>query len=395
MQTQALYIKNRLAGVRKTAKHYLADDFNAVRITGQLKKSQETLSVFYAGRADWVRSFDLTFFNGFGKIEKLGGLFPFALARQALDLGAAMDDVLVVDDGPLGPYMHPERLWVPALVDTVFSPGDDFEAYRMHQMGDTLKWEYNKAEREQFTTRFSTSQSDLRGLYENMLLPASEARHGDSAALPPFEEFLRRAPKCELLLLEKEGRTLAGTACEIDKSGSSIFAWRNGMLPEFTSNPKLMNCIYVKMNVAIIQRACQEKIVKVCFGYVSPLMGDGLLAYKLKWGCAVMPLPYKPLFSVRFMSGKAHASLVSRPLIHVRSSGFDGLMAFDPGVKDAIKEFKSLLSRYKFPGLGEIQVLLANPASDAAETFRHSVRAEKLPCRVRFIGSLSEVGCSL
>jgi hypothetical protein len=177
------------------------------------------------------------------------------------------------------------------------------DARRVRGLGLTPRITIDPAEWETFR----------RDLYE----PFARSRFGDVAVTLGAEEFRHIRRSGELLLLERDGRTLAGTLIE---------AWRDhaqlrvcGVRTCGPDAPEvLLQACYYHALAHVVERG----VTRLSLGACRPVLTDGVLRYKRKWGARLAKVDTRDAFILRYHhTSAARSALTACPLIAEYPSG--------------------------------------------------------------------------
>ncbi len=170
---------------------------------------------------------------------------------------------------------------------------------------------------------------DIRGFYDTMHLPYIRRQHGALAEEVPHAEMSRRFLDSDLLLVESESEPIAGIG--IDTSGSIPRLFGLGVL-EPIDRHLAMSAVGAAYQFSFEYLAAAGHS-RVGLGYSRPLIDDGVLQYKRKWGqrlCA--SYEQSTLLRILRHGPAVHDFLLNTPLIHVTPQGLMGAVFTETGV---------------------------------------------------------------
>jgi hypothetical protein len=184
-----------------------------------------------------------------------------------------------------------------------------------------------------------------RELYE----PYAVRRFGDLFQRVPPHTFRHAQRRGWLLLLDDGTRTVAGAVIERWGGDHRILAFGVALEDAIPSGLLLEACYY-----HTIRFATEAGFPRLSLGTARPLLSDGVLRYKRKWGASLGWPSTWETFALRYRNAPAaRAALATAPL--VVDGGRDGLAALiasgDRTPTDAIADIDT-------PGLATIAVLV-------------------------------------
>ncbi len=176
-------------------------------------------------------------------------------------------------------------------------------------------------------THPTTSSAELRRFYHEAYLPMIARRHsqdGRPAPLPILQTLLRRG---QLLLVQKDGRTLAGalvTPAPVE-AGELRIAAIGSYDQDRSGKGDLLSLAPVAVAVAWARR----RGFQTCNHLGSlPLVNDGLMRRKLRWGTRVLALPERRLrvaLRINRDSAAVRALLAGAPFVACSHRGLVGV----------------------------------------------------------------------
>jgi hypothetical protein len=198
------------------------------------------------------------------------------------------------------------------------------------------------------TTEPEAVERFRRELYE----PYVRTRFGDDVVVLTRHAFRQARRNGCLLLLERDGEPRAGALLE--RKGEAFCVRAFGAVVE-DGQAAIEACYYHAIALAV-----ERRVARIELGTARPVLTDGVLRYKRKWGARLGSPTTLDRFLVRHRNGAPlRAALTASPLVVERGGGRLAALAAAQGV-DATEQ----LARIDVPGLDEI-VLLLEPAAAA------------------------------
>lgn len=262
--------------------------FQALRLIGPLRNTGEPASILIASRSnEQIDYLKKRFFASEPQQKNLPTLRWWNL-RLALTQAAATTDDLVFCE--LGHYLAPPLLGD----DFLLSPGwvglkSEIPSDPVH-----LKKMLNRVDGDLHLIRrhklYSTIDSDLDSaneFYQNFYLPTASSRHGDNAIQTALASLLQGTEPKHLIWIQSGNKRIAGVLGKIEGSTLILTAIgiRNGD-ESFLKQGALAACYYESV-LAARRLNCSHLDFRAC----RASLGDGVLAYKRKWGASLYQIP--------------------------------------------------------------------------------------------------------
>lgn len=221
-------------------------------------------------------------------VEDAGEIAMSRVAARAREQAAGADLVIaeVNDLLRFQPGGQGARLWMPTWVRMMirFAPGQDcagLEDTAMRAQRSNIRL----ARRSGFTFSISRSREDFDHFYEHMHAPMMRGRHAGYGVINRKEELLPLFEQGCLMLIHKDDRAVAGALLHIH--ARSVFAIANGILngSEYWYEQGAISALYYFS----IRWCCENGYARFDAGGVRPFAGDGLYAFKSRWGLRPEP----------------------------------------------------------------------------------------------------------
>jgi hypothetical protein len=323
-------------------------------LTGDERNSQMPFSILYATNdrnPDSIRNMNyllsLTFDDSFQK-HYLGGAWLWKISR--VKAKRKKDCALVVvqvrkshrklmrsNDWFFIPY------WVIGEVDIPRDPTvtrdsslkSDFRRIRKH----SLKFEVTKDPK-----RFDD-------FYHNMYVPQINKAHGRSAYIMSYEYMRSEFQNCELLLVTKQEKYIAGILIAYEKSGPRL--WSLGVRdsnPEYIKAGAIGALFYFSMGYLR-----NKGFKKGNFGLSRAFLRDGVLQYKRKWSQRIVnTTSYVFALKVLSFTSGTKAFLQKNPFIFENGGILNGAIFVDGDKKLTLKDFKKINKQHFHDGLSKL-----------------------------------------
>jgi hypothetical protein len=187
--------------------------------------------------------------------------------------------------------------------------------------------------------------------YYNMYVPYITKAHGNSAFIVPYEEKRTKFHNCDLLLVTKQDKSIAGTLIAYEKGSSRL--WSQGIRDG--------NLDYVKEGAATafyhfsLLYLEDKGFTKVKSGNSRAFLRDGVLQYKRKWSQKIIGTS-RDWFVLKVLSyqGAAGSFLQENPFIFEKRGCLHGAVFVDGHDALSHKEIKKIYKQHYHPGLAKL-----------------------------------------
>jgi hypothetical protein len=325
-------------------------------------------------RIDYLSS---RFFTSMTSREPVGMVPVWALPGLLKRLGRSVDMTIArVDRLSARVFFRRNGLVVPESVGSWLAVPRDLDA--LVRANRSVKEDMRIVRRDRLTSEVSHDQHDWNVFYHTMYVPLMRARHGEHAVIRNAHQLWRAFRRGGIVWVRRGAERIAGGLFEHRKGvlrwvalgtrGGDVSLMRQGALAAL---------YYFEIKCAH-DRGCGG----IDFGGTPPILNDGLLVYKKKWGIRVVDSGFTPYeFVIRWESPNEHVCdcLARIPLVFRRGGGLAGLTADMPQAGDgrSVDERLNDLDRSLWiDGLDQLFVM-ASPgcASTPGSVTRNSVEA--------------------
>jgi hypothetical protein len=198
--------------------------------------------------------------------------------------------------------------------DLACNSGDLSEAFRLLR-------------KHRYTCRVSHMASDLATFYETMYRPSVGNRFQQAVLFKPYASLLRSFQRGRLLWITREGVPVAGKVIEYE--GTRLRFVASGVAggdQTLRKQGALSACHY-----HAIEHARQMGCDLLDWGGSRPCLNDGVLRYKMKWGCTLAEERRQSdrilLVKARTVTATVASFLEHTPLLFRDQGGFSSLHA--------------------------------------------------------------------
>ena len=322
------------------------------RLTGQGHGSGERFVCLLATDDLSARYWSSTLFAGRVVEETLGDIPALRVPAAARRLAGAADFSLWQTPWPVsrlaGGAVVPS--WLPLWLATD-RPLDDVIAGERSGRS-ARKNEVRRVQRLGLTVRLTTDVDAYDTFRRELYEPYVRQRFGDLLVALPRQVFTHARRNGWLLLTEHDGRPVGGSVIELWGNDPRILVFGvepNGPIPAGTL---LEACYYHAIRFAV-----ERGFRRLSLGTCRPVLTDGVLRYKRKWGGTIGAPTTWDAFLLRYRNTPAlRAALTHVPLVLDRGDG--RLVALVGASGEAGDDVPGHVRRIEAAGLREVACLV-------------------------------------
>jgi len=316
-------------------------------VEGNEATSEQPLSVLCAGVGSYL--LDLVFADSYRK-HYAGRVWLWNLSTAVREKGQGCALALI---GVRDPYVRFVNLansffipaWVRGEVDIPLgssvlrssSVESDIRRIRKHQLHFSI----------------TKDPKHFHEFYHHMYVPYISAVHGQSAFIWPYEVMKTEFDNCELLLVMKEGQSIAGMLITYAKPTPRL--WSLGVRDADRRHVKegAVTALFYFSFMHLQKNGYRVADV----GLSRPFLDGGVLRYKKKWEVRIVgtSADWFVLKLLSFTPG-ACGFVGSHPFIFRNGDGLSGAVFVDPAWTSAPEELERIYRRYSIPGLAKLRL---------------------------------------
>ncbi len=334
-----------------------SDLFRATYLCGNLPGSDTSIKVLFLGNAKQIHLVNDIFFDSsnlqqqdLGPINPLGQHHEHSYPELS-EIDAVVTNHLFWAKPPKkGVYLVPIFLEsmtpLPATIEEL-----------LPKLRETERRKIRKALKAGFEIEFAENEADYREFYDQMLVPLMKRRHDANALINPFEYLYTeaQAARSSLIFVKSGGKRLGGIHILWPTlAGSPAYFNKMGIIDEVSQDAAQFNLVNIALYYQMFNAAIQRGLTMMDLGVVSPILNNGLLQFKGKWGANCYDLEqiyYK--YQIRFCSSKQHEILRSKYLIHREDNNLVATIGVT-GEEVNTPNFEGMLKSSSFPNLKKI-----------------------------------------
>ncbi len=368
LMRQKLQLKTALADALRPLKklrsfgYYLkdlvnSDLFRATYLSGNLPGSDTRIKVLFLGNANQIHTVNKIFFDSSNfQQQDLGPINP--LGQHQEQSYPELSDIDVVVTNHLLWARPPKKgvYLVPMFLESIVPLPATIEEF-LSQVSETERRKTRKALKAGFEIEFGETETDYREFYEQMWLPLVKQRHKSNASIHPFEQLYTedQAARSSLIFVKSGDKRLGGLQILWPQlTGSPAYFNRIGIINEASDKQVPLNLVNIALYYQMFNAAIQREITAIDLGVVPPILNNGLLQFKGKWGanCHYVDQTYYK-YQIKFCSNKQQEILQSQYLIHIEDNNLVATVGVT-GEEVNTPNFEAMLKSSNFPNLKKI-----------------------------------------
>jgi len=201
-------------------------------------------------------------------------------------------------------------------------------------------------------------RSDLDSLkffYEKMHVPYIQKRYPEEASIDSFNDIKKILQHGEILFIKSDGMYVAAALCKKEKE--CYYFCRLGVFDgneDFVKKGALSALYYFG-----IIKAKDENMKTIDFGHSRPLLSDGVLHYKRKWGALVYNDTALNRFFYLILNKPQNISAVfiKQPFVYIDKKELKAVMLLDGHIKAEDFDINNLFDEFSSPGIAAFKVI--------------------------------------
>jgi hypothetical protein len=218
---------------------------------------------------------------------------------------------------------------------------------------DSRKDDVRRVRRLGLSARVTRDADEWERFRRALYVPYTQRRFGDLFVPVPVHAFRHARRSGWLVLLQRGGRAVAGAALERWGAETRLLAFGVDEHAGIPAGLLLQACYYHAIRFAV-----ERRLPRLSLGAVRPVLTDGVLRYKRKWGGRLSAPASWDAFLFRYRNTRAvRRALAAAPLVIERREG--GLAAVAGANGDALDV---QLDRLDVRGLEELGCLVDGAA---------------------------------
>jgi hypothetical protein len=318
-------------------------------LSGKEKTRQQQLNILYAGvtvNKNYVA--ELAFGNNWQE-EYLGKVWLWRVwlrTRQKNNIGLKVVEVPKTLRWAL---QRQKSFYVPCWVRGEIDIPADISLFV--RRNPSLASNVNKIIRNRLSFEVTCGAPIFQEFFDTMYLPYISKIHGNRAVFENFEDLKQRFGKCNILLIEKDGKKIAGMLFQRTKQAVRLLVLgvKDGNL-DYVRDGALLASYYFS-----IQHAQESGCKRVILGGSRAFLEDGILQHKKKWNYRITKYVGTGfLLELVSVTDSTKSFLMNNPFIFDEGANLMGAVFSDDNRPVDEKDLFRLARKYDFVGISNL-----------------------------------------
>lgn len=323
-------------------------------LRGPTRHSERSGTVVVAGDRPWADYLPRHFFACAPQREVVGTLPVWALPSLLKRLAGSADLIVArVDCVSARLFFENDYLVVPESVSSRLILPVDLD--KLAHASSSVKEDLRTLRRERLTAEVSHREADCEAFHSSMYVPFVKKRHGEFAVIHNLHQLRRAFRRGGLIWVRRGDQRIAGGLFEqrgdvlrlvaLGTAGGDLTLMKQGAL--------------AALYIFEIKCAEERRCASIDFGGTPPILNDGLLRFKRKWGVQFADEPQTPYdYLVRWKQPNEQVLnfLADTPLIFKNRGHLAGLTALRPNGVAPANQAPSAHRSLWMPGLRRLVV---------------------------------------
>ena len=323
-------------------------------LRGRARHSGKPATMVVAGARPWADYLPYRFFAGAPDREVIAHVRAWALPSLLRWLAHSADITIVhVNRLSAALYFGQDYLVVPGGAGCRLPLPVDIK--ELGRASKSVKHDLQAIRRERLVSEISYSESDFELFYYTMHVPYVRKRHGEFAVALNIHQLRRIFYRGGILWVRRAEQRIAGI----------LFAQRNNTFHAVslgTANGDLelrKDGALAALYVSSIECAIDQGCTSLNFGGSPPVLNDGVLRYKRKWGVELGASqdPYDYVILWKTPNERVMEFLSHVPLVFRGRNGLSGVTTIEPDHEDSAAQLSTIHRALWVPGLQHLVVV--------------------------------------
>jgi hypothetical protein len=332
------------------------EHFCAIRFCGRLRGTGEQIQLLFLGTSDPLIE---AFFDASPEREVLGAFHPLLVGKAIKKFSNNNTDIVVAPHFPWSMRRKGELI-VPEFLQAKVQLPDTMDKY-LASLKPKPRREIKLALQDGYQFETGTSKEDYVFFHEKMYVPFVTQRHGDHAYIVPVDQLYADARKSALVFVKQNGKRIAGFQIYLSRINPCLYSSKIGVLPDVFMDNKRKRSVITAIYLRTHEIAMEHKYSGVNLGATPPVLGNGILFFKSRWGASFSPASqFRNRIQLLCSEEKQKRILKhQRGLIHLDQGELVSTVWVDEE-EIASGEPVDMLQRMWFKGLARIDVMYPN-----------------------------------
>jgi hypothetical protein len=234
----------------------------------------------------------------------------------------------------------------------------------------SLKSDFRRIRKHSLQFEVTQDLQRFDDFYHNMYVPQITKAHGSSGFIMSYEYMRAEFQSCDLLLVTKQKKHIAGILIAYEKSGPRL--WSLGIRdsnPEYIKDGAVGALFYFS-----ISYLHEKGFKKVNFGRSRAFLRDGVLQYKRKWSQRIVDTSQSRIaLKVLSNTNPVKAFLRNNPFIFESNDDLNSAIFLVKEKELSTKDFQKIDKQYFHKGFSKLYIYCFH---DCEEIMRKSIPPE-------------------
>lgn len=298
------------------------------RIEGQ-NKYEEELIIYHVGKNLMPDYFFNKFYTQPPSVKIEMTVYLWKLRRELKTIEQKAHLLFVKIHKFLKIFFINGYIIIPEYISQTLDINRDMINIRKNFHKNLLKTDIRKIRKYNYDYEFTKNFNKLNFFYNEMFIPFVKKRHNNYVHLESLKNA-KRLSSAGILFIKKENKYVAGAT--LQKKGKIIVTRMFGVIhgDEVLFRQSVIAAIFYYL----IRFAKEKKYQKIDFGFTNPILNNGILLYKNKWGTRIEYIPFDRLIfmlKVCKLNDSLKRILIDNPLITIVNNKLGACIFSDSG----------------------------------------------------------------
>lgn len=319
---------------------------------------QEKLTIYHISRKKIPEYFLAKFYIEPPSVKIESRIYMWQIPKQAKLIEKTAGLLFVRTHAFLKYILRDGFIAIPEYIKQILDVKKDEKEIRQDFHKGLKKTELRRIRKYGYSYEISTDPEKIKFFYQNMYLPFISKRHKEYAHLDSLE-ITQKETTAGIMFAKKDNQCVGGASMQ--KKADTLIIKKFGILDADDSVYK--HSILGALYYFLITFAKENGYKKVDFGFTPPILSDGILIYKNKWGSKIKHVwGDSSIFLLKICqpNDSLKKILADSPLITIRGSKLIGCSFPHPEHISKLDRLNIKISADYFSGLDAVKVINLN-----------------------------------
>ena len=289
-------------------------------------------------------------FGSSGQKLYLGRVWMWNIPKMIAKKGQSCSLMVVQVHESLRNLLRPSKwFYIPLSVSGEVDIPIDQSVMKKH----TVKTDLRKIRDNSLGFEVAQDPQQFDDFYYNMYTPYITEAHSANAFILPYEEMRAEFKNCDLLLITKQEKRIAGSLIVYEETGPRLWAPGNRDSNRHYLKDGARGALYHFSFLFLKEKG----YTTVNLGRSKAFLRDGVLQYKRKWSQRIVATsPYVYALKIISFTNGAKAFLQQNPFIFENGGTLNGAVFVDEEKALTSKDFVKIDKQFFNPGLSKLYI---------------------------------------